>query len=157
MIIIEGPDGAGKSTLISSLMLKYPRLKMAPRPCTSLGGPLAGKELARWLEEYGVMPGYLYDRHQCISGPVYDAVLERPVDPQVQSVLQSVFYDMLSGARVIYCRPPRAEIVRAINDNAQLDGVARKIHEIISTYDALMCNIVTHERYDWTRNELPSL
>jgi hypothetical protein len=157
MIIIEGPDGAGKSTLISSLMLKYPRLKMAPRPCTSLGGPLAGKELAWWLEEYGVMPGYLYDRHQCISGPVYDAVLERPVDPQVQSVLQSVFYDMLSSARVIYCRPPRAEIVRAISDNAQLDGVARKIHEIISTYDALMCNIVTHERYDWTRNELPSL
>ena len=51
MIIIEGPDGAGKSALISGLMVKYPRLKLAPRPCTSLGGPLAGKELVRWLEE----------------------------------------------------------------------------------------------------------
>ena len=103
------------------------------------------------------MPGYLYDRHQCISGPVYDAVLERPVDPHAQGALQSVFYDMLSSARVIYCRPPRSEIVKAVNESAQLDGVARKIHEIISTYDSIMGNIVTHERYDWTRNELPSL
>lgn len=157
MIIIEGPDGAGKSTLISSLMLKYPRLKMAPRPCTSLGGPLVGRELVEWLEEYGVMPGYLYDRHQCISGPVYDAVFERSVDTQAQNTLHSIFYEVLSGARIIYCRPPKLEIVKAVNESAQLDGVARKIHEVISTYDSIMGNIVTHERYDWTRNELPSL
>lgn len=94
MIIIEGPDGAGKSTLIRSLRLADPTLKLAPRSCTSLAGPLSGDALITWLKKYGAMDGYIYDRHPCISGPVYDAI---------------------------------------------------------------MASMVPHERYDWTKDELPSL
>lgn len=157
MLVIEGPDGAGKSTLIRQLKGAYPGIKLAPRACTSLAGPLSGTELVHWLRTYGVMPGYVYDRHPCISGPVYDAVYAYPVEGWVGAWVQGTLYELRENARVIYCRPPRREIVKSVNESAQMDGVDRKIHQIIDTYDAIMGSMILHERYDWTRDELPSL
>lgn len=157
MIIIEGPDGAGKSTLIKSLQLANTGLTLAPRPCTSLGGPLVGDDLLQWLQDYSRMYGYIYDRHPCISGAVYDSVYSRPVEPRLQQRLHEAFWEARDNARVIYCRPPRQEIIRSVNESAQMGGVDRKIHQIIDTYDAIMANMVPHEKYDWTRDELPSM
>lgn len=157
MIVIEGPDGAGKSTLIRSLQLANPTLKLAPRACTSLAGPLSGDNLISWLREYGSVDGYIYDRHPCISGPVYDAVYADPPEERTWLQIQGAFYKLLENARVVYCRPPRREIIRAVNESAQMDGVDRNIHRIIDTYDAIMASMVPHERYDWTRDALPSL
>lgn len=157
MLIIEGPDGAGKSTLIHSLRLAYPTLKLAPRACTSLAGPLSGDDLITWLKRYGALDGYIYDRHPCISGPVYDAVHANPTEERTCPWIQGTFYEIQESARVIYCRPPRREIVRAVNESAQMGGVDRNIHRIIDTYDAIMASMIPHERYDWTRDDLPSL
>lgn len=157
MLIIEGPDGAGKSTLIRSLRLAYPTLKPAPRACTSLAGPLSGDALVFWLKKYGAMDGYIYDRHPCISGPVYDAVYADTPEECTWPRIQGAFYELRENARVIYCRPPRREIVRAVNESAQMGGVDRNIHRIIDTYDAIMASMIPHERYDWTKNVLPSL
>lgn len=157
MLIIEGPDGAGKSTLIRSLRLEYPELKLAPRACTSLAGPLSGDDLIFWLKKYGALYGYIYDRHPCISGPVYDAVYAGTPEERTWSFIQGTFYELRENSKVIYCRPPRREIIRAVNESDQMGGVDRKIHQIIDAYDAIMANMVPHERYDWTRDELPSL
>lgn len=157
MIVVEGPDGAGKSTLIKSLQIAHHGLTLAPRACTSLAGPLSGVELVRWLRTYGVMPGYVYDRHPCISGPVYDAVYADPVEEWVGGWVRGTLHELRESARVIYCRPPRREIIKSINENVQMEGVDRKIHQIIDTYDAIMGSMVPHERYDWTKDELPSL
>lgn len=157
MLIIEGPDGAGKSTLIRSLRLAYPTLKPAPRACTSLAGPLSGDDLIFWLKKYGAMDGYIYDRHPCISGPVYDAVYADPPEERTWTWIQGKFYELRERATVIYCRPPRREIIRAVNESAQMGGVDRNIHRIVDTYDAIMASMVPHERYDWTKDGLPSL
>lgn len=157
MIIVEGPDGAGKSTLIKKLMDADPKIVMAPRACTSLAGPLSGIELVNWLQQCGVMRGYVYDRHPCISGPVYGAVYADPVNGWVGSWVRKCFREIQDVARVIYCRPPRREIIKSVNESAQMGGVDRKIHRIIDTYDAIMANIINHDRYDWTRDALPSM
>ena len=157
MIIIEGPDGAGKSTLIKNLQAANPGLEMAPRACTALGGPLRGDNMLEWLRDYGAMYGHIYDRHPCLSGAVYGAVFGDPPSDSLRGWLSRLFWGIHENARVIYCRPPRREIVRAVNESAQLDGVARKIHQIIDTYDAVMASMVHYERYDWTKDELPSL
>lgn len=157
MIIVEGPDGAGKSTLIRNLRLAYPTLKLAPRACTSLAGPLSGDDLVFWLKEYGAMDGYIYDRHPCISGPVYNSVYADPPEERTWSRIQGTFYELRENATVVYCRPPRRKIVLAVNESAQMRGVDRNIHRIIDTYDAIMSSMVPHERYDWTKDELPSL
>lgn len=157
MIIIEGPDGAGKSTLIHQLQAKNPGIKIAPRASTSMGGALTGHDLVYWLRYYGVEHGYVYDRHPSISGPVYDAVFGRVVDAVAADVVRGALRLIMENARVIYCRPPRREIVKAVNESDQMDGVDREIHRIIDTYDAIMGSMIRHEVYDWTRNELPSL
>jgi len=157
VIIVEGPDGAGKSTLIRNLRLAYPTLKLAPRACTSLAGPISGDALIDWLKKYGAMYGYIYDRHPCISGPVYDAVYADPPEERTWSWIQGTFYELRENATVVYCRPPRREIIRAVNESAQMGGVDRNIHRIVDTYDAIMASMVPHERYDWTKDELPSL
>lgn len=157
MIIVEGPDGAGKSTLIQRLKAENPELQLAPRACTSLGGPLRGNHLLEWLIDYGAVYGYIYDRHPCISGAVYGAVRGDPPDASLWGRLSGLTREINENARVIYCRPPRHEIIKAVNDTAQLEGVSRQIHSIIDAYDAIMGVMIAHERYDWTKDDLPCL
>lgn len=157
MIIVEGPDGAGKSTLVQRLIDENPGLKLAPRACTSLGGPLRGDAMRKWLRDYSRMYGYIYDRHQCISGAVYDAIRADPPDASFRRQLSSIFRDIYENAHIVYCRPPRHEILKAVHTSDQMAGVTSKIDLIIDMYDSIMANMVPHEVYDWTKDDLPYL
>lgn len=157
MIIVEGPDGAGKSTLVRKLMDENPRLQLAPRACTSLGGPLRGDAMFEWLRDYGAMYGYIYDRHQCISGAVYDTIRADPPDASLRGWLSGLLWEIHENARVFYCRPPRREILKAVHTSDQMAGVASKINLIIDMYDSIMAYMIPHEVYDWTKDDLPCL
>lgn len=156
-VIIEGPDGAGKSTLIRKLLEKNPEYRLAPRACSSLGGPLCGSDLVTYLTNYGSLGQSIYDRHPSISGAVYDAILHRIPDKSTGHLLRGLFYWITENARIIYCRPPMNVIVRSVLREPQMDGVVRNIYQIVDTYDSIMANIVPHEVYDWTKDDLPSL
>src|SRR3954452_1694073 len=71
-VIVEGPDGAGKTTLVDSLVQAgYARGNKAS---TSKGGPV--DNLAEWGEtEEAIMTAskvsMVYDRHPVISEPIY--------------------------------------------------------------------------------------
>ena len=156
-VIIEGPDGAGKTRLTEALLDRYPKYRAAPRPCTSLGGPLGRDEMATYLELYGQLDQHIYDRYPSISGAVYDAVFTRCPPKPLSDTLKSSFHWAAENARIIYCRPPTDNIVSAVHASPQLIGVRQGIYRIIDTYDSLMANLIPHERYDWTRDALPSL
>lgn len=157
-IIIEGPDGAGKTELLYRLLDEYPEYRAAPRACSSLGGPLHGSKMVAYLAQYGHLDEHIYDRHPAISGVVYDAALSPKVQPDnVGAHLQNSFRWILENAKVIYCRPPMNAIVEAVHSEPQLAGVAVKIYQIVDMYDSLMANLIPHERYDWTHDDLPSL
>lgn len=156
-IIIEGPDGSGKTFTLSDIIGTYTDYNPAPRVCTSIGGPLIGDELIDYLREYGCVEGMVYDRHPCISGLVYDAVFAREAPPSVACELQKMFRTILDCATVVYCRPPMEEIVRAVHASPQMAGVTRSIYHIVDTYDSLMQSAIPHIRYDWTTDDLPSL
>lgn len=156
-IIIEGSDGSGKSTLLRQLLVNHPEYQRAPRACSSLGGPLYGPDLASYLTQYGGLGGSIYDRHPSISGAVYDAVFHRDPDATTGRLLRGAFYWITENARVIYCRPPMDVIARSVLASPQMSGVARSIYQIVDTYDSIMCNLIPHERYDWTCDDLPSL
>lgn len=156
-IIIEGPDGAGKTMLLNRLLEKYPEYRAAPRPCSSLGGPLCGKDMAAYLVRHGRLDQAIYDRYPPISGAVYDPVLHRTTDMAIGPYLRGAFYWITENARVIYCRPPINMIIRSVLSGPQMNGVARNIYRIVDMYDSLMGNIIPHERYDWTKDDLPCL
>lgn len=156
-VIIEGPDGAGKSTLLYKLLERHPEYQRAPRACSSLGGPLYGADLAAYLTEYGTLGEVIYDRHPSISGSVYDAVFNRSSDTIIGRYLRGAFHWITENAQVIYCRPPMDVVVRSVLASPQMPGVSRNIYQIVDTYDSIMRNLVPHEIYDWTTDDLPSL
>lgn len=156
-VIIEGPDGAGKTKLLHQLLNRHREYQIAPRACSSLGGPSLGDGMIAYLDLYGCLDGHIYDRHPSISGAVYDAVLSRTTPDNVGVRLREVFHWILKNARVIYCRPPIDVVVKAVHSKPQLAGVPRNIYQIVDTYDSLMVNLIPHERYDWTQNDLPCL
>ena len=156
-IVIEGPDGAGKTELLYALLDKYPEYRVAPRACSSVGGPLRGSSMIAYLAQFGRLDAHIYDRHPSISGAVYDAIFSRAQPDNVGTHLQGSFYWILENAKVIYCRPPMEAIVKAAHSDPQMPGVARNIHRIMDMYDSLMASLIPHERYDWTQDDLPSL
>lgn len=156
-IIIEGPDGAGKTKLMCQLLEKYHRYQAAPRPCSSLGGPLCGTDMAEYLVQHGSLDQVIYDRHPSISGAVYDAVFHRATDKAVGPYLRGAFHWIIENTRVIYCRPPMDVIVKSVAGSPQMAGITRSIYQIVDMYDSLMGNIITHEVYDWTTDGLPRL
>lgn len=86
-IIVEGPDGSGKDTLIRSLIAwkHWPEpFVLSPRASTSTGGPVL--DLESWvindLMSMSTKPPAIYNRHPLVSESIYSDV--RRVNPGSQ-------------------------------------------------------------------------
>ena len=75
MIIIEGVDGSGKTTLVNELVFDY-GFQVLSKPSDSLRGPTCG--IDDWEHQ---LPDNnrkcIADRHPAISGFIYDQVFDR--------------------------------------------------------------------------------
>src|SRR5690242_17573223 len=160
-IIVEGPDGAGKSTLIDHLKEAF-SLPQAPRFSTSEGGPkaelfkLAWDDVTSWKNRMGTV---IYDRHPLISDMIYGPVLRGHVAPGFSgSSARYLMQVMYREALVILCLPP-VEVVRAnvLNDDVpQLGGVADNIDTLYSLYQQLTVQWPTSRliSYDYTEMDV---
>jgi GTPase SAR1 family protein len=135
-LIVEGPDGAGKTTLIHQLREAYPQLPEPTRAATSTGGPISN--MAKWIERDTV--GHLirsdfklYDRHPLISGPIYE-----PWVPQSFSTsgmwYQNRLDQLLSCSYVVICLPVFDTVRENITHEPQLMGVNQHIDELWNKY-----------------------
>lgn len=113
MIIVEGPDGAGKTTLISQLQERY-GFEVAPRVVTK--GAEAMVDLQLWVEE-NIEAGFQYrifDRHRLISEFIYGPLLRKEQQPGFTDLTWSWIQLERLYTRVnplvIYCLP-RLEVV----------------------------------------------
>lgn len=122
MIVVEGPDGAGKTTLIETISRDLD-IPVAPRVVSKDAEAMV--DLKLWVEE-NVRQGFqrrIYDRHRLISEPIYGPALrEKPEpgfdDPDWFHLHLQHFYD--NEPMVIYCLPPFSEVWRNVtsdNDN----------------------------------------
>lgn len=156
MIIVEGPDGGGKTTLIRRLSEDL-GLRIAPRVVAQ--DTTAMVDLKLWVEE-NLNLGYhmkLYDRHRLISEPIYGAVKNR-VEPGFDDLgwmtaMMSNFYEI--EPTIIYCLPPKAAVIHNVqhgyDDNS---AVFSQIEVIYSAYIAKAAMDVGLEFayvYDYTR------
>lgn len=160
MIVVEGPDGAGKTTLIEAIV-DLLQLPVADR--------VVGKDtqalvnLKHWTEA-NVNRGFqkmVYDRHRLISEPIYGPILrDQPqegfVDLDWLVTMMRKFY--ACKPVLIYCLPPLEEVLHNVkydtdNDNSAVEA---KITRIYSAYCARAAIDKSHHYntliYDYTIN-----
>lgn len=136
MIVVEGPDGAGKTTLIETLKY-YLGLPVADRVVSK--DTEAMVDLAEWVRtnvESGFKPT-IFDRHRLISEFIYGPTLREEQQPKfTEQVWTSEMLFRFYSCRpiIIYCLPP-IEIVRAnIAEDATNRVVWDKIDAIYTAY-----------------------
>ena len=155
VIVVEGPDGAGKSTLIDNLRLSTDRHYVSMRRS---GPPKEANEIGciiRWIQRYSGPTPLILDRHPFISEPIYGPILRGSSLLEGEYTVTDIEDHFRAHVnRVIYCRPPTSVIARKMHDNQQLKGVVERIDQITQRYDATM-KLVRHwginvVEYDWT-------
>lgn len=137
-IILEGPDGSGKDTLMRHLIQEYHFVEH-PRACTSEGGPV--NRLDEWviqdMEQIHVQNPSIYNRHPLISERIYAPIVRKSIPT---GLLADDWWWrhyrkwMARYAMVIWCLPPlpvvRANVMRC----SQMPGVVSNINSIYAAY-----------------------
>ena len=143
MLIVEGPDGSGKTTLIQGLQERY-GFEVAPRVVSKDAEALV--DLKDWVEA-NLAEGFqdlIFDRHRLISEPIYGALLR----PQAESgfddfIWLSRQFNRLRRNRpvIIYCMPPKQVVIDNIMadpENDVVKPVADKLYNMYAQHIGLV-------------------
>lgn len=144
LIIVEGMDNTGKSTLIQTLAEEF-RLPTA----RTYKKPDSSKEIHIWDAWCNSCPRPLIlDRHPAISDLVYGPLL-RGITYSGLGLAQNV----REGNYLIYCRPSIDVINSSMGERDQLEGVPENAHKLLHAYDYLMEELHPDVIYDYTQTE----
>lgn len=138
VIVVEGPDGAGKTTLIEVLKNELD-LTVAPRVVSK--ETKATTNLRLWVDnnlKVGFQP-VIFDRYRLISETIYG--------PALRDTSEEGFDDMHWLAPrlnqfyrlrpiIIYCLPPLETVLTNTKDDPDNTAVVSKIRGIYSAYVA---------------------
>lgn len=165
LIILEGPDGGGKSTLMEAL-----RFKPGAVHVSMLGGRTMDHEAMRSRTYQAIRRAkeetVVCERFHPISDVVYRSLFG---GPRVFS--QFEFDQMFVGMRaptILYCRPPlQAAIDAGIqkagdDDDEWIMRIGAKLPDLFGSYDTLMLLLQTRGwanviRYDYTEGSQAKL
>jgi len=153
-IIIEGPDGAGKTRLFT-LMTETWELKSAGHDG---GPPVDAADSWSRLAMFAAMSPAVRDRCPAISDPVYSAALNRRTMLSVQDYSK---WMREFQPYVIFCRPPTEVILSApveqrLHKPAEfVDQVRASRAAIIAAYDRMLPALLVNAEvkgylYNWT-------
>lgn len=161
MIIVEGMDNTGKTTLVEKIAKQYPTLQRDG----SLGPNTPAELIARvvrMIARADVGEMWLYDRTPLISEEVYGSELRG------ESALLGVWgyladQVLLQRPLIIHCDPPEEHVRASFKDRDQMEGVEQRISRLLARYRSVvqrlrdrgswsyptMARIVVH---DWTQD-----
>lgn len=135
IIITEGPDSSGKTTLIQALSEE---LKLARVGTYDRTQP---QHYQHWVE--ACPHNIITDRWPAISDLVYGPILGRGTWSSMKQADTPHF--------LIYCRPQDSEIMNTIHNKPQLEGVIDNAKSILRAYDDLMAQLNPSFIYDYTQ------
>jgi hypothetical protein len=139
-IIVDGPDGAGKTDLIRDLS-NHLGLPVHPRFVQSRTQPPddLDQRVMDDLATPAFSDGYhtwIYDRHPLISEPIYGLVVRGELLGRFQypSWLDRMRATLADRCIVVWCLPPYAEVVSNVNPERDRADVVPKIYDIYQAY-----------------------
>lgn len=141
MIVIEGCDGTGKTSLIQRLS-KDLKIPIHERASSSREGPRA--DLYEWaVRDVGTwedQPIALYDRHPFISEYIYGPIIRGFVDDRFFSLeALQITRRFATNAMVILCDPGDDEVKHNLTSSTdnQMGGVLDNHRLILMSYRSL--------------------
>lgn len=168
MIVVEGPDGAGKTVLVGQLTKDFPRLKMAVDVWEKRGEADKHKEERRIStvrqrtytaigEAFKGTKPLIHDR-LFYSEMVYGPLLRNYVKfhPMEAEFIHRAFLTL--QCPIVICLPPFTVVENNVhNTQDHLDGVNERIEELYGGYLAHVADLMQTEAnfvvYDYTRGE----
>ncbi len=138
-IIVEGPDGSGKSTLVKTLASHTGWKVIVGEGPEKEPGEMVTRikrllKEAIYRENYSGAP-VIYDRHSCVSHPIYSQFT--PVT-NIPEIFTDQLYDLKN--LIIYCRAPGVEltnhVVKEHDTPEHLEAIEKSHREILQAYDS---------------------
>lgn len=150
MLIVEGPDGAGKTTLIEAIQEYFGDIEVAPRVVSKDAEAMV--DLQQWVDDNldGGFQYRLFDRHRLISEPIYGPALGRSAhgfnDITWLGPRLHTFYRQVQPL-IIYCLPDKGTVMRNIIDDPDNETIAPYISSIYDAYVAkAAADLEMHDR-----------
>lgn len=150
MVIIEGMDNSGKSSLIDKLLPSYPFSVIHSRTYWDEDPDHWVKGIQEVMEA-ATRRDIFCDRFPVITESVYGPVLrgknvlsDHPSWPDLLQELARV------QPVIIYCRPPLHKLVQW-GTRGQMDGVKERALDLIAQYDRVMKAFKNVCTYDYTQ------
>lgn len=136
MIVLEGVDGSGKSSLAARLTEDL-QLPLHARASDSTKGPVerlwswAWNDVITWAKQ----PLAIYDRHPLVSEYIYGPITRGHIDSSFVDVegfsLSRIFRE---NSIIIFCDPGLENVARNVTKNPQMSGVTEHIHTLYWQY-----------------------
>lgn len=153
LIIIEGPDGGGKTRLVNRLRDELPGYLWVLR-ANGKGRPTEDQILAsaEWIDRCPNDITIICDRHPYISELVYGEILRAEVRHPLTT---EDIARRLSHALIIYCRPSNRLLAKGVQVEKQFEGVHSNHARLIGYYDRIMAALARSEHgvrvveYNW--------
>lgn len=141
MIIVEGPDGAGKTTLVNRLRKDFPELTEGERGTSNrkLLYTVTVPDTYTALR-YAVNP---YDHPRIWDRLFYSEFVYAPMggrEPRFNLAQTKFIREMIEAMRVpvIVCLPPLPDVKKNVLVEDQMDGVVDKISLIYTSYTRML-------------------
>lgn len=139
MIILEGPDGGGKTTLMHEIMQRFP-IVPHPKFVPSDGVVDREKLYNAALEDTQTLcdqPVQIYDRHPLISEYVYGPIIRGELPHQWESPSARMMRSILANHTLVVWCLPNVERVRENTVNDEHESVFENIDRIYASYRTL--------------------
>jgi hypothetical protein len=135
-IIVEGPDGSGKTTLIQELQHQFPEMQIHPRFCTSLEGPIDNLAEAVYHSTVTKPTHYIHDRHPIISEYVYaSAIPTRSVNPAfLSNGMSRLRLRLANYSLMVWCMPSLPQVIENTEQEQQMPGAKENTSKIYEAY-----------------------
>lgn len=138
MIIVEGMDNSGKSTLVKTLSKSMGLLALNNR--VKLSSPAEFRAYTTDMIELSRGYPVIFDRWPGISEWVYGPILRGISHITKEALRLHLFWLNDRGFQIVYCRPPTDDLLNWGSED-QREGVQSNARSLITKYDRVMDDI----------------